>query len=89
MSSIVKKFDVWEKGTHFGIIEYSTEAKLHLKFNTKTGIDNNQVNVLRSVANLEQTKGETFIDKALHLATNQLFTKEGGMRDSPSVRKVS
>ena len=76
-----------EKGTHFAFLEYSTESKVYLRFNDFAGAQLNGVNVKRKVEEILQSKGKTFIDKALILANQEIFTVESGMRTG--VKKVS
>ena len=84
---IIDAFEVHEKGTHFAFLEYSTEPKVYLRFNDFTGAQLNGVNVKRKVEEILQSKGRTFIDKALILANQEIFTVESGMRSG--VKKVS
>lgn len=69
------------------MLEYSDEPKVYLRFNDFTGAQLNSVNVKRKVEEILQSKGKTFIDKALILANQEIFTEENGMR--PGVKKVS
>ena len=84
---VIDAFEVHEKGTHFAFLEYSTEPKVYLRFNDFTGAQLNGVNVKRKVEEILQSKGKTFIDKALTLANQEIFTVESGMRSG--VKKVS
>lgn len=83
---IVDSFDVSPQGTQFALLEYSDEPKVYLRFNDFTDAQLNGVNVKRKVEEILQSKGKTFIDKALILANQEIFTVEGGMR--PGVKKV-
>ena len=73
---VIDAFEVHEKGTHFAFLEYSTEPKVYLRFNDFTGAQLNGVNVKRKVEEILQSKGKTFIDKALILANQEIFTVE-------------
>lgn len=83
---IVDAFDVSPDGTHFALLEYSTDPKVYLRFNDFADAQLNGVNVKRKVEEILQSKGKTFIDKALELANQEIFTTEGGMR--PDVKQV-
>lgn len=79
-------FDVSPDGTHFALLEYSTDPKVYLRFNDFADAQLNGVNVKRKVEEILQSKGKTFIDKALELANQEIFTTEGGIR--PDVKQV-
>ena len=52
-----------------------------MDFNTFQGDNLSPENVQDLIENLEPKGGDRFIDKALKLANEQLFTAEAGMRD--------
>ena len=83
---IIKEFEVSEKGTHVGIVVYSSKPKLHMKFNDFQGGYINHLNYAKRAATMPHQRGFTFIDKALVMADAQLFTTENGMRKN--VQKV-
>ena len=84
---IIDSFDVSPGGSQFALLEYSDEPKVYLRFNDFTGAQLNGVNVKRRVEEIIQSEGKTFIDKALILANQEIFTRENGMR--PGVKQVS
>lgn len=84
--SIVDGFEVSEDHTHIAIVEYSTKASVQLKFNDLTGSELNKPNVRNKVRAIPHKRGYTYIDKALRLANDEVFTLRAGMRDD--VRKV-
>ena len=84
--NVIGEFEVSEKGTHIGIIVYSSKALLHMKFNEFKGAYLNQVNYQKKADEMPHLKGLTFIDRALKMANTQLFTKANGMREK--VKKV-
>ena len=84
--SLVNSFQVSEDHTHIAIIEYSTRASVQLRFNDLPGSKLTKNNVLDIVNKLPRTRGYTFIDRALRLANEKVFTLKGGMRDD--ARKV-
>lgn len=67
---------IGENLTHVGLIEYSSQASLEFDF--KKSFDKQEIK--KSVENLPQSFGRTRIDLALKVASEQLFTQEGGMR---------
>ena len=62
--------------THVGLIEYSRSAKMQFSFTTS--FDKEEIK--RLVDDVPHTAGITRIDLALKVASEQLFTSEGGMR---------
>ena len=73
-------FNVAPKRSHVGIITYGTEAELALDFRTFQSDDLSSESVQGLIENLVPQGGDRFIDKALSLANDQLFTVEAGMR---------
>ena len=84
--SLVNGFQVSEDHTHIAIIEYSTRASVQLRFNDLPGSKLTKNNVFNIVKKLPHTRGYTFIDRALRLANDDVFTLKDGMR--ADVRKV-
>lgn len=78
--ALVAFFNVGPKRSHVGIITYGTEAELALDFKTFQGDDLSSEDVQGLIENLVPQGGDRFIDKALSLANEQLFTVEAGMR---------
>ena len=87
VKQIVDHFEVSTDASQFAILEYSSEAKVYLRFNDFSGAQLNGVNVKRRVEEILQSKGQTFIDKALILANQEIFTERNGMR--PGIKRVS
>lgn len=83
----ISAFDVSPEGSHFALLEYSNEPKVYLRFNDFTNAQLNSVNVKRKVEEIIQSGGQTFIDKALILADQEIFTPEAGLR--PGVKQVN
>ena len=69
--------------THVGVIEYSRGANMELSFSTS--YDKEEIKKL--VDAVPHTAGITRIDLALKVASEQLFTPQGGMREN--ARKVN
>ena len=84
--AMIDKFNVSEDGTHVGIIEYSTNATLAIKFNDLTGEELTPENIYKKVDEMKQSKQLTYIDRALQLANDELFQVRNGMREE--VKKV-
>lgn len=84
----VNSFEVSEDHTHIAIIQYSTTASVQLRFNDLRGSQLNKYNVKRVVdTRIHHDRGFTYIDRALRLANDEVFTWAAGMRDD--VKKVS
>ena len=81
IKSIITGFEISEDHTHIAIIEYSTKASVQLKFNDFTGRALNRNNVKGRVNRIPHVRGKTFIDRALRLANEEVFTEKAGMRD--------
>ncbi|XP_078378186.1 von Willebrand factor A domain-containing protein 2-like isoform X2 [Oculina patagonica] len=79
-NALVEFFNIGPKRSNVGIITYGTEAELAMDFNTFQGDNLSPENVQDLIDNLVPQGGERFIDKALILANERLFTKEAGMR---------
>ena len=85
--NITKEFELSEKGSHVSIMVYSTNPKLDVKFNTFPGARHNTINLEKAIRDLGRARGSTFIDKALKLANEEMFTTASGMRTD--VQRVS
>lgn len=85
--SLVDSFEVSEDHTHVAIIGYSTRASVQLNFNDLPGSKLTKNKVFDIVKKIPHTRGYTYIDRALRLANDEVFTLKGGMRDD--VRKVA
>ena len=86
VKQIIDNFEVSTDVSQIALLEYSTNSTVYLRFNDFTGAKLNSVNVKRKVEEILQSKGLTFIDKALTLANQEIFTERNGMR--PGVKKV-
>jgi len=84
---LIDSFDISEKGTHIAIMIYSSIPEVKIKFNTYTGAQLNGVNIKRDIDHFKWQRGRTFIDRALTMANENIFTEEAGMRRN--VRKVN
>ena len=87
IENMLDGFDISEKGTHVAVVEYSTNPTLQIKFNEFSGRFLNAANLKRKIRKIKQSRGFTYIDKALQMASTEVFNEENGMR--PNVTKVS
>ena len=78
--ALVAFFNVGPKKSHVGIITYGSDANLALDFNTFQADNLSFRKVQGIIENLVPQGGNRFIDKALSLANERLFTAEAGMR---------
>ncbi|KAJ7370525.1 hypothetical protein OS493_031808 [Desmophyllum pertusum] len=85
--SLVDGFQVSEDHTHIAIVEYSTQASVQLKFNDLEGRKLTKYNVKKIVYKIPHQRGMTYIDRAMRLANEEVFTYKDGMR--VDVRKVA
>lgn len=83
IKGVVDYLRIGDKFTHVGLIEYSRSAKM--QFNFTRSYDKDEIKGL--VDDVPHTAGITRIDLALKVASEKLFTEEGGMR--PNSRKVN
>ncbi|XP_031563116.1 coadhesin-like [Actinia tenebrosa] len=87
IKQLMKYFEISPQGSHVGFILYSTDATLEFKMS-----DSTYYSYQKLAARLDKIKypqGSTFTDKALEMASNELFTPAGGDRsDKPNVLLV-
>ncbi|CAB4031099.1 Hypothetical predicted protein, partial [Paramuricea clavata] len=77
LKAIGREFDVSMHGSHVGIILYNNDAEVITRLNNKTTLKSFE----NTVDNLPLKGGKIRLDKALRLASSDVFTKEKGMRD--------
>jgi len=82
LKGVVDYLKIGPAFTHVGLIQYSTSAKMQFSFTTS--YDKEEIKKL--VDEVSNTGGITRIDLALKVASEELFTEQGGMRNSS--RKV-
>ena len=80
VSGIIQDITVSGDGNHAALIAYSTSTKLEFDFNTLQGSDVTAAGYDALIQKMPLQKGLTFIDKALLLANEKIFTASGGMR---------
>ncbi len=84
VASLTKEFDVSKKGTHFGVIVFSDDAKLPISFKNAQYYDAEKLR--KKIMSLNYINKHTRTDKALEKASSELFSDEGGDRtDKPNV----
>lgn len=76
---VARSFGISPNGTRAGIVLYSTKASIKAHFNQYNTTEDFE----KAVDDLPHERGLTFIDKALDLASSQLFPR--GRKDVPKV----
>ena len=88
MKEFVKKvtnvFNVGPDGTHIAVIAYSINAKLEFTFNTLCGAQITTAEYGKLINKMGFQRGFTYIDKALIMADEHVFTTSAGMRSGVS-----
>ena len=84
VTQVIDLLLIGENLTRVGLIEYSSTASL--QFNFTQSFDKQEIK--KTVEDLPQSFGLTRIDLALKIASQQLFTPEGGMRSLSRKVKV-
>lgn len=84
IKALIASFKVSNKGTHVGLIRYSTQANVIFDFNQHFSHDA----VDEAIDNVEFTEGGTKTELALQLARTRLYSKRGGSRSSPAIFKL-
>ena len=82
----ISALDVSPKGSHVASVSYSSTAKVDFRFNTLTDDKLNSAELHKLVDKIRHQRGFTYIDRALKLANEEVFSDKGGMRQA--VRKV-
>ena len=88
IQTLVTYFNVSPSGGRVALIQFSTDAKVVLKFNSLTGSLLNSAEVNKRVGSLECQSGFRRIDRALDLADKEVLTPAGGMRNASKVKWV-
>ena len=86
LKNIINAFNVGPSGTHIAVVAYSTNAVLEFTFNTLSGAQITAEEYGKRIDAIRFQRGFTFIDKALIMADEQVFTTSAGMR--PRVSQV-
>ena len=86
LKDMVQEFHSGPFGARFAIVVYSTNAEVSLKFNDLQNNTEYNQKIMEVIDGLRHQRGFTFIDKALKLTRQEVFTVASGMR--PNVQKV-
>lgn len=87
LKDMVKAFNVGPDKTHIAVIAYSNRAIVEFKFDRLRGSQVTEAGYYQLIDRIRFQRGFTFIDKALILADEQIFTRAAGMR--PELPQVS
>ena len=80
IKEMVKAFNVGADKTHIAVVAFSNNAIVEFKFDALTGPSVTEEGYGRLIDRIRFQRGFTFIDKALLLADNEVFTTAAGMR---------
>ena len=80
VKDMVKAYNVGPQKTHIAVIAYSTGAKVEFKLDRLLGSAVTEEGYYKLIDRIRFQRGYTFIDKALLLANEQIFTTNSGMR---------
>lgn len=84
IQSLISHFSVSAKGTHFGVITYSTDSTL--EFDLANAKYHDIVELKKRVMEINYPGKWTRTDKALEMAAQKLFIDAGGDRkDKPNI----
>ena len=86
LKRVTNVFNVGPDGTHIAVIAYSTNAMLEFTFNTLSGAQITAEKYGNLIDTIRFQRGFNYIDKALIMAAEQVFTTSAGMR--PGVSQV-
>lgn len=80
LKDMVKALNVGPQKTHIAVVAYSTKANVEFRFNRLTGSAVSEEGYNGLIDRIRFQRGFTFIDKALKLANEQIFSTNLGMR---------
>ena len=80
VKDMVKAYNVGPQKTHIAVIAYSTGAKVEFKLDRLLGSAVTEEGYYKLIDRIRFQRSYTFIDKALLLANEQIFTTNSGMR---------
>lgn len=84
VKALIASFKVSSKGTHVGLVRFSTRASVIFDFTQHFSHEN----VNEAIDNIEFTEGGTKTELALKLARTRLYSKRGGARSESSIFKM-
>lgn len=88
VQTLVTFFNVSPSVGRIALVQFSTDARVLLKFNTLSGNLLNGVEVNQRVGQLKCLGGSRRIDKALELVDKEVLTVAGGMKDISRVLTI-
>ena len=80
VKDMVKDFNVGPQKTHIAVVAYSNNAKVEFKFNSLKESEITEERYYRLIDRMGFQRGFTFIDKALILTNEEIFSTASGMR---------
>ena len=80
LKMVVSVFDVRPDRAHIALVVFSTRAQVVLKFNDLQGPQLTASAVNRKIDSIPRELGLRFIDKALRITEQVVFTEANGMR---------
>ena len=80
VKDMVKDFNVGPQKTHIAVVAYSNNAKVEFKFNSLRESEITEERYYRLIERMGFQRGFTFIDKALILTNEEIFSTASGMR---------
>ena len=85
----VTALNVGPQKTHIAAVAYSTDANVEFTFNNLKGCELTEKGYHSLIDRVRFQRGHTFIDKALMLANEKIYTTVAGMRpELPQVWKI-
>lgn len=80
--TLVRSFEISDRGTRVAALMFSNDPTMLIRFNDFTGANNNADSVSRKIQSFGRSGvgGQTWINKALDMAYNVMFTEANGMR---------
>ena len=85
----VTALNVGPQKTHIAAVAYSTDANVEFTFNSLKGCELTEKGYHSLTDRVRFQRGHTFIDKALMLANEKIYTTVAGMRpELPQVWKI-
>ena len=85
VKKIMDRFDIGINKSHFGLITFSSDAQIRMRFGDYYDLHS----CIRAVEQLPFAAGGTRFDKAFNLAASDLFTDRGGVRpDLPKMMVI-
>ena len=87
--NLVEQLNVSSDGTHVAVMIYSTKPQVMLTFDDLRGARQYIVEVSRTIDNLPFQGGNTYINRALLVAGQKMFSPANGMRTKATQVKIT